>query len=144
MKSNVELLVQLYREIVGPEGSSDIPEEIPAQGYCFAPMPTVNKLWTDIRFGIHQPEGKFQQSAILKVYAPGAGPDGQDAVYLEVQAFDPVEIQTFDPSESPRKGHNIFLYDKVPGREIDKIKECEVILNLYYQICSRELKAVCA
>lgn len=136
MKSNVELLVQLYREIVGPEGSSDIPEEIPAQGYCFAPMPTVNKLWTDIRFGIHQPEGKFQQSAILKVYAPGAGPDGHDATYLEIQAF--------DPSESPRKGHNIFLYDKVSGREISKIKECEVILNLYYQICSRELKAVCA
>ncbi len=135
MKSNVELLVQLYREIVGPEGSADLPFEVPETGFCFSPMPTVNRLWASIRFGTHQPDGKYQKSAILQVYAPGAGPDGRDATYLEIQAF--------DPSESPRMGHNIHLYEKVPGREIDKIKECEVILNLYNQMCAKESTAVC-
>ena len=132
MKSNVDILIDLYREVIGSKSPHLLSDEMHRKGSCISAIPTVNKLCARIDCGTHQPEGKYTQSAIFKVYVPGAGPDGQDAVYLEIQAF--------DPSESPRMGHNRFLYDGVPGREIAAIKECQVILNLHDQMCLNEVK----
>ncbi len=128
LQSNTVILARFYAALVGLQRSDTQCSFSLRSGYDSSPLPTVNRLWVSIRFDIHQLTGQYKASAVLTVYDPGAGPDGTDAPYLEIHAFDHPDLPGLSYIQS-------YLSDKVPGRASEKIKECEVIIT-----CLREFK----
>lgn len=115
---NIEVVCCLYRELVGADGSRDVPGEFPLEGYYFCPLPLPSKLWVNIRFG-HMKGDMTRQSAILQVYIPGAGADGNDAPYLEIQAFTGPGADRFE----------VFSYERQPDRDPACVAQCAQILE---------------
>lgn len=122
---NIEALCHLYREIVGQQGSADLPDPFPSVGYYFCPLPHP-KLWASIRFA-HLSDEPQRSSASLLLYVPGAGPDGGGAQYLEIQAFSGPGGERFEP----------FFYERQTGRDPVDLEYCGTILQRFKELIAQ-------
>ncbi|MBP6858972.1 MAG: hypothetical protein KBC33_04070 [Candidatus Pacebacteria bacterium] len=117
MSKHIDFLSSFYRQLVGEDGSRDVPYPPPEKGRYFFPMPTVNKLWARITFAV---SAEFGPTAALQFYAPGAV---SDAVYLTI--FSRGKL-----SEPKQVVIGSFQNERIYPLDNAKGEECKVILAL--------------